>query len=279
MKKYLALQFDGEGATGAAESGTQETGTPEAKTEVKTEGEKDPEEVKPEKLSFKDLLKSDPEYKAAYDDSVKRALDSRFKGYDKLQEDSKRFGEVANLIHDAYPDLPADADVVEYLRKNAEMYAAAAAEAGMPVDSYMRLKAIERQNAELEGERQAQQEAERRNLMFQSWREQETAMVEQYPGFSLADELENPMFLKYVDMGMPIEQAFRTVHFDEIMSGAIASAQQKTARTIKSGQARPVENGAGGAQGGIEKLDPSKLTDEQIDEINRRVMNGELVSF
>ena len=77
--------------------------------------------------------------------------------------------------------------------------------------------------------------------------------------------------------------AYEGIHHNEIMTGAIQAATQQavqqTANQIKAQQGRPMENGASPRTSTPQHVDPSRFTDEQIEEYRRRAMNGEKFSF
>ena len=72
-------------------------------------------------------------------------------------------------------------------------------------------------------------------------------------------------------------------HFDDILSGAI----QYTAQTVKDNlaasrakrAARPAENGTHAGPAAVVKSDVSKLSKADMEEIDRRVLRGERISF
>lgn len=287
MKKYKIFEFDGgEGAASSAQGAAVEpTENREGNgAENGTEGSSHaPEGKAKERLSFKDLLKSDQEYKKEYDASVKNAIQRRFGDYNDVKTENSKLSEISRIVQDLYPDLRnMDTDqIIESLRQKTDIWAEAASKAGMPVESYMQMMQVQRENEQILGERRAEQEAMMRQQKYQEWHRQEMELQTIYPNFDLTNELSDKKFVDLVDLGWNLKDAYESVHSQEIMDGAIKTAEklaaEKTAQAIRTGQGRTKENGVGGANGGSQKLDVSKMTDQQIQELVERARNGERV--
>lgn len=294
-KLYLnPLQFDGDGAgtgasagaDGAAEVGQQGTNGAEEGAHAPAQDD----DTKKEKADLKKLLKSDPELRAQYDAEMANQFNRRFKGYDAIKQDNAKYGQMAALLMDAFPDAPRDGNIdslMAYLQEKSDLYADAAAKAGMPVDVYRQLQNLKRQNAQLEDEREARLEEERQQRFQQNLNAQIPEVQKLYPDFDLAAELQDPEIAdKYVNLigfGWSLKDTYESIHKDELFNRAALSASQQaareTAQQIKQGQGRPTENGM--APRGSMKAgnDPSKMSDQQIAEIAERVRRGEHISF
>ena len=296
IKLYLnPLQFDGDGAgegasagaDGAAQPGQQGSNGAEEGAHAPAQND---EETKKEKADLKKLLKSDPELRAQYDADVASQISRRFKGYDAIKADNAKYSQMAALLTDAFPDAPRDGGIdslMAYLQEKSDLYADAAAKAGMPVDVYRQLQNLKRQNAQLEDEREARMEEERRQQFEKNLNAQIPAVQALYPDFDLAAELQDPEIAeKYVNLigfGWSLKDTYESIHKNELFNRAALTASQqaaqRTAQQIKQGQGRPAENGM--APRGSVKAgnDPSKMSDQQIAEIAERVRRGERVSF
>ena len=83
--------------------------------------------------------------------------------------------------------------------------------------------------------------------------------------------------------GTSVRDAFVATHLNEIMNGSNAqaaqTATQNVVNTIQQRAARPVEGAINQSSAIQRKSDPSRLSNEDIDEINRRVALGEAISF
>jgi len=280
---YDAYQFEGDGASGDAGAQAGSEGEAAA-NDTQTEDTKAEDATKP--MTFKDMLKSNPEYQAEFDKSVQSAIKRRFKDYDSLRESNEKYANLMGIMHDAYPDSPDDGDIesmTNYLQQKSSIWADAAAEAGMPVEAYKQMKRFERENAMLMSQQRAAVEQQQREAKFAQWNAQVPIVQQAYPDFDINVEVQNPRFIGLLDMGWDMKSAYEGVHHQELMSGAVRTAAQQatqqTASAIKAQQGRPVENGAATKTAIPGRIDPSKLTDEQLDELNARIRNGERMSF
>lgn len=130
------------------------------------------------------------------------------------------------------------------------------------------------------------------------------------PAFNMAAEMRNPQFCKYIWVnGLTVEEAYYLTHRNKYAGAAPFGGQYPQFPTganpysSMSGQApRPYpgmngaypqypqqngsgyperiqENGIGKTTPGTVKKNPGELTDEEVDDIIRRVKNGEKISF
>lgn len=91
---------------------------------------------------------------------------------------------------------------------------------------------------------------------FRALQEQEIALREEFPGFSLEKELENPTFLRLTAPGgVSLEDAYYTVHRKELMAATAVSAARNISNAIQSGALRPQENGHNPAPVGVATFD------------------------
>ena len=288
-KHLLDLQLFGE--EGVAETGDFANPTAETSTEVgaaTTEGE---EPVAPAEDEWESLIKG--KYKEQYGKAVNDAVNKRFKNQRDLQAQIDAIDPVIRAIAQRYEvaedesgRIPIDV-LNERVLNDDGLYEKEAFERGMSVEDLKQIKSLERENAQLR--RATQQTAEQRN-----WNEllaQGEELKQLYPSFDMDEEMTNPEFGKtlaffrnsnmYPD---PVRRAYELVHRDEIMGGAMQYAvqqtQQKISNSIKSGMARPQENGtANVAAGAPTSLDPSKLSKAQIEEFKNRAARGERITF
>lgn len=288
--RYDPFQFDGEGGTAAPaaqDAGTAPTegtkGTDRAEEGLDAQGKETKETEK--KPSFRELLK-DPAYKQDYDAAVREQVQRRIGDVKGLQEQLSKYSRLESLLRDAYEDVPQDADidgVIQYLEGKNDIWADAAARAGMPVEAYKNLKRVERENAMLVDAHRAEIEEQRRAQKFAEWDQQIPAMQQLYPSFDIAAEVQNPQFVQLIDQGWSLQQAYEGIHHREIMSGAIRTAAQQaaqqTAKAIRSGQGRPIENAVGAVTVGKQTMNPAQLTDEEMDKLIAEIKSGRKVSF
>lgn len=101
---------------------------------------------------------------------------------------------------------------------------------------------------------------------------------EKNPNFDMKSEMQNPKFCSYVwGNGLSIEDAYYLCHREEQNSG---DSQFRRREEKPSNERRITENGTGKAgSGAMVKKNPEELTDDELDDIVKRVRNGEKISF
>ena len=133
------LQFgDGDGTSGdgAAEAsndpGTENIGTEGTAENGAETGDHAPSQNGEQvtKSDLKALLKSDPELKKQYDQSMQSMIARRFKAQEELEKSNDEYKRMAVLLAEAFPDAPQDgsaASMMQYLEGKNEFWADAAA--------------------------------------------------------------------------------------------------------------------------------------------------------
>ncbi len=274
----------GDAATTAGNAGTEGVatgGTAEQSATATGENQEPAEETWESLISGK--------YKKEYGKAVQSAVNKRFKTQSVkhnlldpvVQGLAKKYGISPNQDG----SIPLEELNRAYLDDN-EQYEQEAFKKGMPVEALKQMKALERENAALR-QRQSQEE---NNRYWAAMEEQARQLQSEFPGLDFATEMENPefghqlAFFKGSDPAHAVEKAYKAVHMDEIMSGAMQYAVQRTnsqiSRAIQSGSKRPAENGMQGQGAGrSSSIDPSKLTAEQRADYIRRAQRGERITF
>ena len=238
-----------------------------------------------EKLTFKQLIEG--EYKNDAHEYVQGILQERFKKNAAMQKNmddlmpvllslGQRYGldmaEVnENSIKALKEKLDADDD---HLEKEAMAR-------GMTKEGYKLL--LDVQNRE-----QILQQKEKRTLENERFEQhiQKLSQQAEKIGIDLRREMQNPDFVRLTSpgVGVPVEQAYRLVHQDEILQGGMQFAAKQSAenvaKSVASGQKRIAENGMTrkGANV-IYRSDPKQMSKADRDEINRRAALGEKITF
>ena len=201
---------------------------------------------------FESLIKG--KYKAQFDARMQDTIQKRLRG---TRETAERLSAVEPILEQLGKKYGVDASDINALGR--------ALEAETP-DAQRRQAALEK--------------ADRLHTM---WLQQEKEARAMYPGLSMEEELKNPRFVKLITNNVDIRTAYEVMHRDEILPAAMQFAaqavEQNMARKIAAGGIRPAENGTGSRAAAVVKSDVSKLSKSDIDEIARRVANGERVSF
>lgn len=299
--------FDGEGAEGgttASSANTQPDTTGALETvrygkqpeDLQTETQPDAgaEKVKDVEVTsntleerrkaFRDMVTG--EYKDIYTQETQKIIDRRFKDARAVEDKLKAYQPILDTLMERYNIQDGDARKLMAAVDNDSAYWSEAAEAaGLTEEQYREMRRLKRENAALMQEQaQRQQEAFNRQKA-QEWAEQAEKMKSNplYQNFDLLSELENPEFLSLLRAGTPLEHAYRVMHFEELMNGAVqnaaAATEKKVADSIRAKGARPDENGTKSHSAFTVKSDPSKLTRKDFEEIERRVARGEKITF
>ena len=105
----------------------------------------------------------------------------------------------------------------------------------------------------------------------------------EYPGFSLRREMQSPDFARLIAGGVSMRRAFETVHFSEILFGAMQRAakesQIRALEEIRQRGMRPAENGLSPRGGTAVKKSAGEFTREERQSLIRRLERGEKVAL
>ncbi|MBR5616759.1 MAG: hypothetical protein IKW50_01120 [Oscillospiraceae bacterium] len=206
---------------------------------------------------FESLIRG--KFKAQFDARMQDTIQKRLKG---SKEAAQKFSEVTPILEQLGRKYGVDASDIMGLRNALE-------EDRTPVGA-----------DETGREAESRKKAERLHTL---WKQQEEEARSFYPGLSVEQELKNPRFVKLITNNVDIRTAYEVMHRDEIIPAAMQYAaqavEQNLSRKIAAGGLRPPENGTGSRAAATVRSDVSKLSKADIDEVIRRVANGERVSF
>lgn len=288
--------FDGEGGEGGATASSSE-----AKQDVKTiqygkpsEGEaQTPSHVGSDNSAqtndlsaeWKALTSKGGKFHDLYGQGVSEAVQNRFRNQQDLQGQVDQIADDLSPLFMNYGLNTGDFEGLKNAIANDEaFYKAGAERAGLDVNQYKQQLKLQ---ADAERGRQiteAYQQQQRKNEMFAQWESESADLQQAFPNFDLALEIEhNEPFAKLIANGTSVRDAFVSTHLNEILSGSNAqaaqAATQNVVNTIQQRASRPAESAMNNSSAIQRKSDPSRLSNEDIDEINRRVANGDTVSF
>ena len=225
------------------------------------------------------------EFKDLYGQDVSNAIQHRFKNQADL---SGQIDQISNDLSPLFMNYGLEAGDFEGLKNaiaNDDVFFQAQAErAGLDVEQYkenLRLKAEAERGRRIT---QAYEQQQRQNAMFSQWEAEAAQLQQAFPAFDLGLEMQhNEEFTRLISNGVPVRNAFLTTHAEEIFEGSNANASkvatQNVLNTIQQRASRPAEGAMHPGAALVRKSDPSSLSNDDIDEINRRVAMGESVSF
>jgi hypothetical protein len=229
---------------------------------------------------FKKLIKG--EYKDLYDASVQDTVQKRLKGTKEQVARLETLTPLLELLGNKYGVDFNDADaLLKAAEEDNSYFEDEALERGITVEELKRVRKMERENADLKRWREEQENREKGAKLYQKWLEQAEDTKKFYPDFDLETEMQNEDFRRLLQSNIGVKEAFQVLHMDEIIPQAMQIAaktvEKKVTDKIRANGARPTENGISSQSASVVKTDVSQFTDADMDEIIRRVRNGEKI--
>lgn len=291
--------FDGEGGAGAVSAPAEgaagtEAGTPgemvlygkQPEQAIEQDTPPDAEEkakaLKDRRKAYKDLVQG--EYKEQYAEDIQRIVNKKFAQTKQLETQLSESQPILDLLAQRYGvDASDTAGLSRALEADQTLWERAAEEAGMEVDQYLRMQALERERQMLLRQQELMRGQQAAQEQMQRWYSEGEALKEQYPEFDLIQETQNPQFTKLLEVSVPMKLAYEVIHMNDIKTAAETNAakqaEQNVVKNIRAKGARPPENAAAGSSAFLVKDDVSKLTKQDRAEIARRTARGEKIVF
>ncbi len=91
--------------------------------------------------------------------------------------------------------------------------------------------------------------------------------------------MENRQFLAMLSSGVPFKQAYDALHFDTIIAKQTQKVKKTVLDDVKAKGNRIKENATKKSKAAAVKIDISKMTDDELAELERRAENGEKIKF
>ena len=235
--------------------------------------------------AFEKLIKG--QYKAQYDARVQDTIQKRLKSSKETVDKYNALQPVLEILGKKHG---VDASDIEALTKAIEeddsYFEDEALERGMTVKQLKEIRSMERENAELRRQMQAQKDQQAQqnaDKLYASWMDQAEKARQVYPTFDLRAEMNNPKFVDLLRSNIDVRTAYEVLHKDEIIPAAMQftakTVESKIAKGIAANRARPAENGMSSGSAAVVKSDVSQLTKADRAEIIRRVQRGEKIRF
>ena len=231
---------------------------------------------------FEELIKG--KYKQQFDGRVRGILQNRFKNAQDAKDTAAKWQDATATLAAMYGIDGTDPEALKNaIERDDGLFSAQAETKGLTPEQYrenLRLRMDAQRGRNMQ--EQMRIEAEKQQT-FQRWEAEAAELSEALPNFDLSYELENEAFIGGLNRGLSVREAFYVAHMDEILAGSNAAAEaqatQQAVDNFKQRAARPAENGASHKPAIVRKTDPSKFTDEDMDEVVRRVRRGERIEF
>ena len=240
----------------------------------------DPEE---HRKAFGELMRG--EYNREFGEMIVQATQ---KAYDSILNEQGPVGRILNALGQKYGTAPGDyealaAAVEGGVVKDDAYYEDMAMKKGISVQLAKEMDALESENAKHRAAEQQRAEAAKMEAIQQEWDAAAERIRAEDPGFDIKTALADPDFAQMLKLGVKMEDAYKARYFDDIM----ARRTTQTAKTVEKGVearirqrgARPSENGTNPGGAAVLKTDVSKLTPQQCEELERRAMRGQIITF
>lgn len=174
--------------------------------------------------------------------------------------------------------------------KDDAYYEKLAMEKGVSTKTARELDKLESQNKHLTEQQQMIQQMERQRVqqariaeLQAGWDREAEQLKAQYPDFNMAEVLANPEVEKMMRSGVSMKNAYRSAYFDHILK----QQQAATAKQVEQGvvnrmqqrNARPGENGTRPGGAVQTKIDVSHMSRKEMEEMEKRVMRGEVITL
>lgn len=196
----------------------------------------------------------------------------------RLGEQRKKNEEYDNLLHTF--EQYFEVEGIEGLKKKAEeLLEDVAYQRGTTKEKLLQQQ---REQQELRNFR-AMQEQQRQQAFLNAFTADCDKLSKSNPelyGDIKPDELiQNKSFLQMLGYGIPFKQAYDALHVDELVKKQTAKAKKSTLDNVKAKGTRISENATKRTKAASIKIDPSKMTDEQLAELEERAARGERITF
>lgn len=222
------------------------------------------------------------EFKAEYDAEVQSAIKDRLKktkaesqGY---KDQLDKMAPVLELLHDKYGTDDND-KLLAAMEADDKLYEEEAYKRGMTVDQVKEWHRIERENRML----RAKEEQMAREAQYAAWDRQFAELTQVYPNVDPKAEMQNPNFVRLMNAGVPIRDAFELIHKDELTRGAMQFTANKVAEKMANAamvnSAHPTENGVNGGAASLAQPNLAAMPIEKFREAIQRSKAGETIDF
>lgn len=233
--------------------------------------------------AFGELMRG--EYNREFGEMIVQATQ---KAYDSILNEQGPVGRILNALGQKYGTTPGDyealaAAVEGGVVKDDAYYEDMAMKKGISVQLAKEMDALESENAKHRAAEQQRAEAAKMEAIQQEWDAAVERIRAEDPDFDIKTALADPDFAQMLKLGVKMEDAYKACYFDDIMARKTAETAKKTesgvVERIRQRGARPSENGTNPGGAAVLKTDVSKLTPAQCEELERRAMRGQIITF
>ena len=241
-------------------------------------------ETEEKSVQFENMIKGD--YKDEFDSRVQKIVQGRIGDTKALQDQNAKMQPIIDMMSRKYGVDASNIDALtKAIQEDDSIFQDEAAKKGMSVEQYKEYRKMESENEHLRLALQQQEARQKGEKTYQDWMQQGEELKEKYglSNFSFEEELQNPDFCNMLKNGVSVEAAYKAMHFDEMLGGAMAATAKnvssQVAKNIQARASRPVEGAVNSQPGAIVKANVSQLSKADRAEIARRVAEGETIQW
>lgn len=241
-------------------------------------------ETEEKSVQFENMIKGD--YKDEFDSRVQKIVQGRIGDTKELQDQNAKMQPIIDMMSRKYGVDASNIDALtKAIQEDDSIFQDEAAKKGMSVEQYKEYRKMESENEHLRLALQQQEARQKGEKTYQDWMQQGEELKEKYglSNFSFEEELQNPDFCNMLKNGVSVEAAYKAMHFDEMLGGAMAATAKnvssQVAKNIQARASRPVEGAVNSQPGAIVKANVSQLSKADRAEIARRVAEGETIQW
>lgn len=216
-------------------------------------------------------------YKKAFGSETQKIINRRFSETKQMEETIAAQNPIIDVLKTRYgtDDI---SKLTELVNADDELLREAAERNGMDPAQFREFEKMKRELNERKKAEASRLGKERADRQIAAWQQEADAMKAEYPEFNLAEECKNEAFLALLRGNSSVKNAYIAIHYEELMQKnaqkAAAEAEKRISDNVRANGNRPRENGSSSRGGFINKPDPSKWSDAEMDEVARLVAEG-----
>lgn len=231
---------------------------------------------------FDEMIKG--EFKETYNQRVQDIVQKRLKSSKETVDKYNALVPTLEMLGKKYGVDATDIDALSKAIEDDDSYYEEEAMAkNMTVEQLKAMKKIERENASLKRQMEAERARQNADRVYATWMQEADATKQVYPSFDFKAEMQNPKFQELLRNHIDVRTAYEVIHKDEIipaaMQFAVQTAEKNFTNKVIANGLRPVENGNSSQATSSVTSDVSQLSKAERARINARVANGERITF
>lgn len=164
-------------------------------------------------------------------------------------------------------------------KKSEELLDDIAYKKGISKDDLLRQQKDQKELRDL----RAMQEQQRQQAFFNAFSSDcenlSKSNPELYGDIKVDELIKDDDFLRMLGQGIPFKKAYDALHVDELIKKQTTKAKKNVIDNVKAKGSRIKEGAATKTKAASIKLDPSKMTDEQLADLEERAARGEKITF